>query len=338
MSGGRKVRRAGMLAAFGLLIVCLALAPIHLVHGQSTATLSFSPASAVLYLNAVNTIELDLRITAAVDLQGFDLTLTYDPAVVALDSWSHGGMLSPAAVVAKTNTPGILRLAVVQLGGTPLSGDGTLLRLTFSGVGVGASAVRITAAELTNGSAGGVTRPQVEDGALTVDYDPSLLDRFGLTGEVSLQGQHQRGGVPFSLGQGAAYQFGPYPAASQDQSGANLDFGLVVADSYTITTAQARYLNLTAELGKTVSVSAGKTELNPIRLAAGNAVWTDNVIDAADASLIGASYGLTLTDLQPGEALDGDVNFDGIVDLKDLALVAGNFDLTSAEAYRDWEP
>jgi hypothetical protein len=123
-----------------------------------------------------------------------------------------------------------------------------------------------------------------------------------------------------------------------DQAGANLDFGPVIADTYLVTTAKARMLNLTADLAKTVSVSAAKTALNPLRLLAGNAVWTDNVIDAADASLIGASYGLTLADLLPGDTLDGDVNFDGIVNLKDLALVAGNYDLTSAAAYQDWEP
>ncbi|MBG0786728.1 MAG: hypothetical protein H0S79_16655 [Anaerolineaceae bacterium] len=308
------------------------------VFGQSGTVLAVSPASANLYLNNVNTTELELAVTNAVSLQGFDLTLTYDPAVVTLDSWAQGGMLSPTAVVAQTNTPGFLRLAVVQLGGTPPSGDDVLLRLTFSGVAPGASAVTITNAEFTNGSVGGVTTPALEHGLLIVGYDSALLDQFTLTGEVSLQGQLQRAGVPYQLGLGQTYALGPYLATSTDQSGANLDFGLVVADSYIITTTQPRYLNLTADLGKVVTVSAEKTALQPIRLVAGNAVWTDNVIDAADASLVGASYGLTLADLEEGETLDGDVNFDGVVDLKDLALVAGNYDLSSATVYHDWEP
>ena len=324
--------------ALSLLVVCLAFAPVGRASGQQTAAVSVSPVSTALYLNSVNAVELEIRVTGAVDLQGFELILTYDPAVVHLDSWSHGGMLDPVAVVTKTNTPGYLRLAIVQLGGTAPSGDGVLLRLTFSGVAVGISPIQITKCEFTNGSAGGVTTPQIENGSLRVGYDPALLDSFDVMGEVSLQGCLQRGGVPFSLGLGAAYQFGPYAATSLDQNGANLDFGLVVADSYLVTTAQPRYLNLTAELGKTVLISAGKTALNPLRLAAGNAVWTDDVIDAADASLVGASYGLTLADLQPGEILDADVNFDGVVNLKDLALVAGNYDLSSAGVYQDWQP
>ena len=300
--------------------------------------LSVTPESGVLYLNAVNSIELELRVTNADSLQGFDLTLTYDPEVVLLDSWAHGGMLNPAAVVAQTNVPGLLRLAVIQLGGTPPSGEGVLLSLTFSGVGVGTSAIDITEAEFTNGSAGGVTSPSIQNGTLSVAYDPALLDHFPLAGEVSLQGQSQRAGVPMSLGKGETYQFGPYTAVSLDQPETNLDFGSVVGDTYVITTSQPRYLNLTTSLAKTVAVSAEKTAINPLRLIAGNAVWTDNVIDAADASLVGASYGMTESDLLPGESLDADLNFDGVVNLRDLALVAGNYDLTSAQAYQDWTP
>ena len=33
---------------------------------------------------------------------------------------------------------------------------------------------------------------------------------------------------------------------------------------------------------------------------------------------------------------DADVNFSGKVDIFDLALVGGNFDLTSADVYEDW--
>ena len=322
----------------GLLIVSLSLVLARPVHGLAVTTLAISPPSANLYLNNGNIITLDLQVTNAVSLQGFDVSLTYDPEVVALDSWSHGGMLSPTAVVAQTNTPGYLRLAIVQLGGTPPSGDGTLLQLTFSGVGVGTSAVTITNAEFTNGLVGGVTTPAQENGSLAVGYDPDLLDQFALMGEVSLQGQLQRAGVPFSLGPGQTYAIGPYPAVSTDLGGANLHFGPVIADSYILTTAQSRYLNLTGDLGKVVTVSASKTSIQAIRLIAGNAVWTDNMIDTADASLVGACYGMTLADLQPGEVLDADVNFDGVVDLKDLALVAGNFDLSSAAVYQDWEP
>ena len=109
-------------AILGLVAVILSFAAVSPVLGQSGTTLSVLPSAATLYLNNVNTIELDLVVTNAVSLQGFDLTLTYDPAVVTLDSWSQGGMLSPTAVMLTTDLPGLFRLAVVQLGGTPPSG------------------------------------------------------------------------------------------------------------------------------------------------------------------------------------------------------------------------
>jgi hypothetical protein len=36
--------------------------------------------------------------------------------------------------------------------------------------------------------------------------------------------------------------------------------------------------------------------------------------------------------------VDGDVNFDGKVNIQDLALVGGNYRLTSADVYGSWVP
>ncbi|MCJ7696374.1 MAG: hypothetical protein MUO40_13255, partial [Anaerolineaceae bacterium] len=88
-------------------------------------------------------------------------------------------------------------------------------------------------------------------------------------------------------------------------------------------------------------INSGKTSISALQLRGGNAVWQreiegvwvlDSVIDAGDISLIGAFYG------QSGSDLDADVNFSGKVDILDLALCAGNYDLTSASAYGTWVP
>ena len=62
----------------------------------------------------------------------------------------------------------------------------------------------------------------------------------------------------------------------------------------------------------------------------------DNIIDTSDASLVGAQYGGPGS----GDSLGnhGDCNFDGIVNIQDLALVGGNWNLTSAVAYTAWLP
>ena len=79
----------------------------------------------------------------------------------------------------------------------------------------------------------------------------------------------------------------------------------------------------------------------PLMLYGGNAVWQDclddvcipnNIIDAADVSLVGAQY------LQSGPDLDGDVNYSGRVDIFDLAMVGANYGLTSKDVYATWLP
>jgi len=72
-----------------------------------------------------------------------------------------------------------------------------------------------------------------------------------------------------------------------------------------------------------------------LMLRAGDANDSDK-IDGGDASIVGTQYGTgTIAD-------QGDLNFDGKVNIQDLALVGGNFDLQSANpgaanyAYGNW--
>jgi hypothetical protein len=70
-------------------------------------------------------------------------------------------------------------------------------------------------------------------------------------------------------------------------------------------------------------------------LRGGNVVDNEldkDVINTNDASLIGTYYGQSIT-------TDPDANFDGKVNIFDLALVGGNFGLTSVTAYDlEWIP
>lgn len=150
-----------------------------------------------------------------------------------------------------------------------------------------------------------------------------------VTGTVSMQGRTARAGVPFTL----TGSLGSVTFTSTSWISGNLSFPNLAAGTYTITTHQPRYLNITSDLLKTITIS-GTDAIAPLELKGGNANWTDNVIDINDASRVGGVYGQTLSDD------DGDVNFSGKVDIFDLALVGGNFDLTSAAAYSSthWVP
>jgi len=210
------------------------------------------------------------------------------------------------------------------------SGSGVLLTLTFQGVTPGISPVTLADVQLST-PAGHQFPVQKHNGQLEVGAYYSVYGSFGLEGRVD------RGNIPVTLGSGAEFGFGPYTGKTVDQLGVNLTLSHVMADTYTVTTAQPRCLNVTAELNKTIAMSGAYT-MRPLTLHCGNALWTDNVINISDVGIIGGQWGKSQADLPVGQALDGDVNFDNIVNIRDLALVAGNYDLTSAGVYSNWTP
>jgi hypothetical protein len=319
-----------------LLIVLLVLGGVVFIAGspaiaQTTMTLAVLPETAELELNSGDTITVDLYMTNAVDANGFDVTLTYDPAVVQLDSWAHGGAFSNLYIFMQINEPGTFRLAAAQQAQAPVSGEGSVLKLTFSGVAVGTSDLTITAAEFADPT-GEKTHPDRIPGSLAVFYPRSTV-----TGTISLQGQENYGGIPAVLSSGQTYGYGPYNGVTVDQIPDNLNFGQVVQDTYIFTTNQPRYLNLHSAMNIEISVT-GNMALADLHLMGGNAVWSDNVIDISDASVVGTWYELSLDTFGDDEGYHPDVNFDGIVNILDLAMVAGNFDLTSEVAYDGWVP
>ena len=315
----------------GMMVALSSVVSVGSVRAQTETVLAVTPAGGQLWLNAANSVEMAIMISDVVDLQGFDITIIYDPLIVQIDRWDYGEMLSSPATVKRVESPGSFRLAAIQIAGEPASGIGSLVTLTFSGLIPGESAIIIAASALSTDTAETIQHT-CQNGAITSAYDPEFLPHYTLTGQLALQGQTRRGGVVATLLGGEIYQVGPYTETSLDQTGANLEFGMVAADSYFFTTGQPRYLNVTADMMKTVTISESETTISPLTLIAGNAIWADNVINVADASLVGACYGMM------GADLDADVNFDGVVNLRDLALVAGNYGLDSAAAYQAWMP
>jgi hypothetical protein len=160
-------------------------------------------------------------------------------------------------------------------------------------------------------------------GLATMSGSSTVYANFDVTGTVSMQGRTVRSGVQMAL----AGSYDSYADTSSSLISLNLSFEDVIAGTYQITTTQDRYLNITTELGKLVTISAA-TELPALELKGGNAD-NDMDIDINDAGIIGGQYGHEV----PG---NGDVNFDNRVNIQDLALVGGNFDLTSEEAYAGW--
>jgi len=211
----------------------------------------------------------------------------------------------------------------------PQSGTGSLFSLVFSGVMEGTSSLIFGNVELSNKFYQSVF-PGKTDGTLNV-VNTTNFQYLPLIMNVSIQGVLDRGGIGVALGPGQ--QFGmAYTGTTTDTPGNNLSLAAVVLDTYRITTNQERVLNVIAELNKTFTLASGATTVPALRLAAGNAVWTDNVIDVHDLTAVNSAFGDA--NLNP----DADVNFDNFVDGRDLALVGGNWGLTSQTAYAAWLP
>ena len=156
---------------------------------------------------------------------------------------------------------------------------------------------------------------------------------FTVSGTFSMQGNASRAGIPVTFTWGGALV--PYGPTGHSTSAISNNFSLTLAygGDYTITTNQPRYLNIYFDglnFFKTINVT-DDYPLPTLQLRAGNAIWSNNVIDLDDANKVGTDWG---SDLNP----DGNVNFDSIVNIQDLALVGGNYGLTSADAYGTWLP
>jgi len=171
-------------------------------------------------------------------------------------------------------------------------------------------------------------------------YHMGFLDALVTTNSYTVQGtltmeyryMNVRSGIPGTM---TGNTYGLYMANSVQPIPYNMKFLNVAAGTYTFTTNQPRYLNITADLAKTITVvSSNVTFSAPLTLIAGNANWSDNVIDIVDASLVGNKYGWNVG--TQGDT-DADVDFSLKVGLSDLAIVGSNYGKSSAVNYT-WMP
>jgi hypothetical protein len=155
-----------------LLLVCqgviLDSAP---ARAQSTPILSVEPAFTSVLVGSP--VVLELLVTDGTGVNAFDITLTYNPAVLLLDKWAHGDYLRNLSCLHQVNQPGLLELACTQIARPPVSGDGVLLELTFDSLAAGASPITLVEAVFAAGT-GAKTYPERQDGTVEVRALPTL--------------------------------------------------------------------------------------------------------------------------------------------------------------------
>jgi hypothetical protein len=295
---------------------------------QAVPMVAVSPGTTDLYLNGTDTGQISLVITGAVEIVGFDVIVTYDDTLMTLDGYSVGGFFSSLSYYCypPINAVGSTQIVCILFNMESASGDGTLFTLNFTGTTPGTSAIEIQKAQLTNLDEEFIQAVKV-NGTINVGYHTNAV-----SGSVYAQGQRVPAGIPAALGVGPTYGQGPFNAATSPVLGLNLLFPAVVnGDSYNFTTGLPGYLNVGSTLAKTVTVTDSDVTLPPLYLLAGD-VTADNIINTADLDAIRDAFG------SEGVGLPADINADGVVDVRDLALAAGNYSLTSADAYGGWAP
>ena len=301
---------------------------------QTGTTVFFVPSPANVYLNGTNSQVVEMWVGNVVELNGFDITMEYDPMVTTLQNWTLGNFLESVSCSIPpgwSDSPGHFRRYCIQIARPLKTGSGVLLRFTFNGLSYESSELTFVNPQLAVGYPATRVIPIATNGTLNVTYNTTIKPTT-LGGSFSLQGRVDRGGIPVTLSEAQFVGQGPYTVPTTNVPGDNLAFTNVAMDLYTVSTAQARYLNITPGMGKQIALLASGNVLPPLRLIGGNAVWTNNEIDIFDIALVSGEIGKIIYDP------DADINADGKVDIFDLALVAGNFGMTSENAYADWMP
>lgn len=118
------------------------------VNAQGLTEVIIQPELSVVTLG--DELILTVDVLSGYNLGGYDLSITYDPDVVELTSWTHGSYFSNIAVMKADLQPGFIRLAAVQVGKPGVSGDGTILNLTFNTKYAGESEVILESVELAS--------------------------------------------------------------------------------------------------------------------------------------------------------------------------------------------
>ncbi len=142
-----------------------AISPDSVVQAQSGTIVRVSPQQS--QVNVGGTVTITLQVTGGQNVNAFDFTLLYNPALVALESWSLGNYLSNTFQVYKNEQAGRIRVAYTQLATPGANGDGTLFNLVFRGLVEGSNEIILDEVVFADPN-GNQINPERENGTLTV--------------------------------------------------------------------------------------------------------------------------------------------------------------------------
>jgi hypothetical protein len=315
-----------------LLIVLLLASSAATPHAlaQSPTVVKFDPSDSVVAVG--KTVVVNIRIENVTNLSGAEIHLTYDPFLLEAQIES-GGFPTPDQVLQSSVANGSIDFAITQIASqhSPVSGSGILLKITFKGLAEGESKLHMLSAVLSDKDAR-VISSMTQDGSVTVGIPPA----GNITGVVLRQG------VPPSSGPGtlACTQVNTLSSANTvaTLTDSNGKFLLSIpGGTYTARTSYPGYLQ---SQKFSVSVSGGQVLIGTTRLCGGD-VNGDNKINILDfVGIIVHFGGPAMVGSGPSCPIDNpfDINDDGFVDIRDLAIASGNAGMTGPTSWLPYCP
>lgn len=300
-----------LLAALAAAVLLSTLATLGGQAAPDAATLQWSPASVTL-ANVGASATVDLWLNAAQNLGGYELDLSFDPAVVAIDkvdqlaatpgrTWASLPASGDPNVTFVTLQSGVISFGAYSYGTQTQGSTGNvqIARVTLHAVGAGATSLQVSRA-LAAAADAATSSPTLASAPVTVGPVVSV------TGRVTLPSRTDFSGTQVATDNGSIVTAGD--------------------GSFTLSTTTGQHritASRSGHLARYIDVTVGSSGLalpSATVLLAGDAN-NDGAIDLFDLTLIAGQYGQTIP---PGNAL-ADLNGDNKVDLTDLVLVAANY-------------
>ncbi len=287
------------------------------------ADLTLNPTSAELTVGAQVTVTIDLASIS--NLYGYQLEVSYDSSKVSATGTFTDTFFDTATAFIPTGWDadcgsGVCRFSATHMNPTgPTNGTGPLAQITFTGVSAGVIPLAFTLHYLSDRD--GFPLEHTAGTATLTVYGSATV-----SGTVKLQGRS----VPVTTGTvmltDTSGKFAPTVAIFSETSGF---FSAVVPVDLTGSTYQldaAHSLYLTNRLiGVSLSYNTNY-QAATTTLLAGDAT-NDGTIGLLDLSCVGGDFGRT-----PGTCSGrggSDINADTFVNILDLTLIGGNYQLSS---------
>lgn len=302
---------------------------IGLATLTNQAQLTFNLLAATVNVGSTKTIYIDL--TAVTSMYGYQFEVNYDPSKVsAVGSFvdSFFTTVPPASIPGAWNAScaaGVCKFAVTHVSPqTAVTGSGTLAQIIFTGVGAGETPLTFTNHILADKDSNQLTHT-VTTGFLTVFRTVSV------SGTVNMQGRTYPTDTPGTV---TIYdQFGYAPPTTTPFSASDGTWSASVAvdpssSTFDIEASHSLYLT-NRETG--VNMSGSGPFPQPTTKLLGGDADNSGLIDVSDLSCIGGAFGGSPTVC--GTTGSSDINADLTVNILDLVLAGGNYNLSSPQPW-----